>query len=254
MIDIHTHILPGIDDGPKTMEDSIALAKQAEAEGIHTMVATPHHQNGAFTNNGEDIRALVHYFNQVLKDNNVDLTVLSGQEIRMYGELLDDLNQGTAISVNDSRYVLVELSSVQVPRYTSQLFYDMQINGYVPVIVHPERNQTFKEKPEELYQLVKNGALTQVTAHCFTNRMNKKTRQFAEQLVTHNMAHIISSDAHNTDKRTFDLAFAYHRIEKKLGFDYLYILKENAERIITNQNVIIDPPERIKKKKFLGMF
>ncbi|MFB5662697.1 tyrosine-protein phosphatase [Alteribacillus sp. HJP-4] len=254
MIDIHTHILPGVDDGPQTMEESIALAKAAEEEGIHTIVATPHHRNGAFDNPGATVTSLVQYINESLKELHINVTVLPGQENRINGDLIEELENGTAISVNNSRYVLVEFSSVHIPNYTKQLFFDLQLHGYTPVIVHPERNQTFLERPDELYHLVKAGAITQITAHCLTGRIDKKTSQFARQLVEHNLTHVISSDAHNVEWRPFDLNEAYQILKNEFGSDVSHTFHTNAKCIVENKNVLIDPPQHIKKKKFLWLF
>ncbi|MFB4163873.1 tyrosine-protein phosphatase [Alteribacillus sp. JSM 102045] len=254
MIDLHCHILPGIDDGPKTIEESMELARAAEADGIHTLIATPHHRNGAYDNPGDTIPHLVDYVNRVIKNSQIDVTVLPGQENRITGELLEELQQGTAIPLNHSRYVFVEFSSVQVPQYTSRLFFDMQVEGYVPIIVHPERNQTFLEHPNKLYELIKGGALTQVTAHCFTKKAPKKARQFAELLLDHQMLHLVATDAHDVKNRPFDLSKAYRFMESKQGEEEIFYLMDNAQRIAENEDIYPEPPERVKKKKFLGIF
>ncbi|WP_158735752.1 tyrosine-protein phosphatase [Alteribacillus sp. YIM 98480] len=254
MIDLHCHILPGIDDGAKTLEDSLDLARAAEADGIHTIVATPHHRNGAFDNDGNAIPQLVEDLNSHIKEHEIDVTVLPGQENRLTGELVDELKQGTAIPVHKSRYVLVEFPSVQVPHYANRLFFDLQVEGYMPIIVHPERNKTFAEHPNKLYELLQAGALTQVTADSFTKKVPKKTRQCAELLLDHHMVHVIASDAHDVNRRTFDLSTAYQSIQAKRGEEEVFYLMENAERIIDNETIYPEPPQQVKKKKFLGIF
>lgn len=255
MIDLHSHILPGIDDGAGTIQDSIEMGRAAQMNGIHTVVATPHHKNGAWDNSGEDIPHLVDYVNESLKSARIDVKVLPGQENRINGELVDDLKKGISIGLNHSRYVFVEFSSAQVPRYAKQLMFELQVEGYVPVIVHPERTKAFREQPDLLHEFVKNGALTQVTAHCFTGKMNKSIKQFAEDMVTHNLTHVVSTDAHNIDMRPFDLREAYDYIDHHLGPEYVDTFLDNAERIIENRDPLLDEPLKIRhKKKFLGLF
>ncbi|SDH27172.1 protein-tyrosine phosphatase [Alteribacillus persepolensis] len=254
MIDLHSHILPAVDDGPATDEDSLALARAAVEKGIHTVAATPHHRNGAFVNRGDEIAVMVHDFNRMLAAENIPLTVVSGQENRVHSYLAEELQKGDAIPINHSRYVLIEFPSVEVPPYTQQLFFDLQTQGYIPVIVHPERNKTFVEKADVLYHLVKNGALTQVTAHCFSARADKRTKQFAEGLVTRHLAHIIASDAHNTHTRPFNIHEAYRVLEKDIGIEYVEMLKQNAADIVNNKQLRMESPEPLKKRKFLGLF
>ncbi|SFE55612.1 tyrosine-protein phosphatase [Alteribacillus iranensis] len=254
MIDLHTHILPGIDDGPQSVEEALDVAASAAANGVSTVVATPHHRNGAFTNPGDAILPLVHSFNQELKAKGVPLTVLAGQENRIHGDLLDELRDGTAITLHHSRYVFIEFPSVEVPAYAKQLFFDIQMEGYVPIIVHPERNKTFVEQPEKLYQFVKNGALTQITARSILNRSSKRVRRFTEQLITHHLTHFMSSDAHNAGSRPFDLKRGYDVVADEIGAHYMETFQLNAARILENKSVLVDRPERIKKKRIMGLF
>jgi protein-tyrosine phosphatase len=257
MIDLHCHILPNVDDGPQSLAESIEMAKQAVKEGITTIIATPHHRNEKYENHHQTIFRKVEEFNSVLKKENLNLSVLVGQEPRIYGEMIDGLQTGEVGTINHegkSKYVLVELPSGHVPRYTSQLLFDMQLKGYVPVIVHPERNQEIIENPEILYQLVKKGALTQVTASSVTGHFGKTIKNFTHQLIEANLTHFIASDAHNTTSRGFKMVDAYGAIEKKYGNEMVYVFRENAELLVKGLSVYKEVPERVKKKKILGLF
>jgi protein-tyrosine phosphatase len=254
MIDLHCHILAGIDDGAQTMEDSIDMARAAVSEGIQTIVATPHHKNGRYENSKLEIIEKTAQLNEVLKHENIPLSVLPGQEPAIHGELLKGITLGEVSTLNNTQYIFIELPSGHVPRYTDKLLYDLQMEGKVPVIVHPERNQEIIERPEILYQLVKNGALSQVTASSIGGKFGKKIKGFSEQLIEANLVHFIASDAHNTNKRGFNMAHAYDNIDTRYGVDILYFFKENAELLIHDQNVYKEVPQRVKKKKFLGLF
>ncbi|MCE7791177.1 tyrosine protein phosphatase [Salipaludibacillus sp. CUR1] len=254
MIDLHCHILPGLDDGAQTEEDLLAMAHAAMEDGITTIVATPHHMNGSYENTKGMIEKATETANRLLKQKGLDLSILPGQECRLYGELIEDIDKGEILSLNHSTYVFVEFPSAQLPRFSRKLLYDLQLAGKVPVIVHPERNQVFMKKPDMLHDFVKNGALTQVTAASVAGKFGKKIASLSLDLVEANLTHFIASDAHNTTNRTFHMTDAYNVIEKEFGNDLVYLFKENAHLLIENQHVMIEPPERVKKKKFLGLF
>ncbi|AYV73349.1 tyrosine protein phosphatase [Bacillus sp. PK3-056] len=254
MIDIHSHILPGIDDGAKTIKDSIEMAKVALNEGITTIIATPHHKNNQFNNLKSSILTKVNDLNSVLKQENIPLTVLPGQEVRIYGEVIEDYYKEEILTLNHTNYLFIEFPSTSVPRYAERLLYELQTEGIIPIIVHPERNKELQEKPDLLYQFVKNGVLTQVTASSVAGYFGKNVKKFSEQLIEHNLTHFIASDAHNIHNRNFKMMDAIELIEENYGRDYVYLFKENAELLINDKNIIREIPERIRKKKFLGIF
>ena len=254
MIDLHCHILPGIDDGAKDLLESIQMARKAVEQGIHTIVATPHHLNNYYENPKQRILQNVEELNRVLKNEKIDLTILPGQETRIYGELVNGYERGEIQPVNGTQYVLVEFSSSHVPRYTEKLFYDLQVKGLIPIIVHPERNQEIIEQPDLLYKLVQNGALAQVTAGSVCGDFGKKIKSFSLQLIEANLTHFIASDAHNTRNRTFRLREAFDLIYDKYGNEMVYLFEDNAALVIEGSNVYKEVPERIKKKKFFKIF
>ncbi|UTE77505.1 tyrosine-protein phosphatase [Rossellomorea sp. KS-H15a] len=255
MIDIHSHILPGVDDGAKTVQDSLDMAKQAVSEGIDTIIATPHHMNGKYENKKMDILPLVDSLNKVLKEEKIDLVVLPGQECRIYGEILEDYQKGDILPLNQSsQYLFIEFPSSSVPRYAERMLYDIQVKGLIPVIVHPERNAELIERPDKLYKLVKNGAVTQLTASSLIGYFGKNIQKFSQQMIQANLTHFIASDAHNIHNRTFKMEEAMDYVDENYGTDMVYYFTENAELMIDGKNIYKEIPELIKKKKFLGIF
>ncbi|WP_243495566.1 tyrosine-protein phosphatase [Priestia aryabhattai] len=255
MIDLHCHILPGIDDGAPTVEVSIKMAQKAVSEGIHTIVATPHHQNGTYINEKSDILQRVEELNERLIQERIPLTILPGQETRIYGEMVQDYQNGKILTLNaTNKYVFVEFPSSQVPRFTERLLYDIQAEGLTPIIVHPERNSRLIEDPDILYNLVNKGAMTQVTASSLTGRFGKKIKKFSMDLIHANLTHVIASDAHNTSGRSFHMQEANDLISTEYGMDMLYLFQENAAAIVNGHACLKDSPEKVQKKKFLGIF
>ena len=254
MIDIHCHILPGIDDGAKDLNDSFEMARQAQSQGITRIVASPHHKNGSFDNNFQDILTGVNLLNKELTREGIDIEILPGQEVRIYGEMEEDLDVDLLTVNNSGVYMLIEFPSSHLPRYANKLLFDLQLKGIVPIIVHPERNREIMEDPSKLYRLIKEGSLSQVTASSVTGRMGKKIKKFSLDLLSHNLAHFIASDSHNTTTRPFDLREAYETVEKELGTSMRYQVQENPEEMVQGRMISKDIPERIKKKKLLGLF
>ncbi|MFP7479739.1 tyrosine-protein phosphatase [Terribacillus saccharophilus] len=256
MIDIHCHILPGIDDGPRTIEESLDMARAAVEEGISTIVATPHHRNNQFDNYYADIIEDVSNLNNALIAANIPLTILPGQETRIYGELAEGLDEKEVLPINQhTPYLLIELPTATFPKFTKQLLYDLQVQGYKPVIVHPERNRAILEDPNLLYEVVKGGTLTQVTAASILGKFGKKMQQLSFKLIDSNLCHFVASDAHNIRNRTFVLREAYNLLENEYGAAFIAQMQENAADLIEGRNIVGDIPERIKtKKKLFGIF
>lgn len=254
MVDIHCHILPTLDDGAKDISESVAMAREAVREGIDTIIATPHHRNGKYDNNKVDIIREVNRLNNVLKNEEIDLTILPGQETRIFGEYLDEEEYIHILPLNLTQYVFIELPSSHVPRYTEKLLFDIQLKGLSPIIVHPERNQEFISNPDTLYQLVKKGAYTQLTASSIAGYFGKKVKNFSLQLIEADLTHFISSDAHNITNRGFKITEALDLIDRKFGIDMIYYFTENAELLINNETVFREVPQKVRQKKFLGIF
>ncbi|OLO42355.1 tyrosine protein phosphatase [Alkalihalophilus pseudofirmus] len=255
MIDIHCHILPNVDDGASSVTESIQMVEQAIQEGITTIIATPHHLNGPYINTKQNIIEAVEQLIEEINTRGLNINILPGQECRIYGGLIEDYHKGDILPLADSnKYMFVEFPSNHVPRYAKQLFYDMQLAGLTPIIVHPERNSQITEKPDLLYDFVASGVLTQITTSSLTGHFGKKIKRFTEDLIDHNLTHFIASDAHNLVKRPFRMREALHELEKNFGMELVYQFQENAELVVNGLHVGIEPPEQIQRKKFLGIF
>ncbi|AJD92264.1 tyrosine protein phosphatase [Jeotgalibacillus malaysiensis] len=251
MIDIHCHILPGLDDGAQDYEDSLRMADQAIDNGITDIIATPHHQTRRFFNEASSVEVAVQELNHYLQSHGRNLTIHPGQEIRIYGEITEELDSGLNMALQSrlNPYVLVEFPSSQVPVFAERTIYDLQVAGYRPIIAHPERNSAITEDPDKLYRLVNQGALTQLTAASVAGEFNKKVQRFSLDCIEANMAHFIASDAHNTDHRGFSLAKAYNKVEKVFGTAEPFI--QNAVSLLKGHTIVASPPSEMRSKGFL---
>lgn len=254
MIDINCHILPSVDDGAKHLTESVEMAKLAVGQGITTIVATPRHNDGKYTNLKNDIIERVRELNDRLKKESINLTILPGQETRISGELIEQFNKGEILTLNNTnKYLMLELPSSHVPLYTGKLVYDLQMDGLIPIIVHPEHNVELLEAPDKLYQLVKKGAYTLVTAASVAGKFGKKIKRFSLELIEANLVHFIASDAHDIKGRTFAMKAAYEVIRKEFGQEKMYTLMENAKLLVDDQTIMHEVPERIKRKRMFGL-
>ncbi|MFS0892091.1 tyrosine-protein phosphatase [Peribacillus frigoritolerans] len=254
MIDIHCHILPGVDDGSADMKESMNMAKKAVEAGITHLFATPHHLNEKYVNAKRDIIERAVRLNGSLKQNNIPLTIHLGQEVRIHRDIFTSLEKEEILTLNDNgTYLLLELPSGKVPTYTQEVIYELLLKGITPIIVHPERNKELIANHKLLFELVQEGALTQITSGSIIGNFGKSIQSFSKKIIEHNLAHFIATDAHNIGSRGFTLQQAYETITKAYGIQSAFYFKENAEQLLKDQSLIIETPLPFKKK-ILGIF
>lgn len=226
MIDLHVHILPGLDDGAKNVEEALAMAQRACDDGISAVVATPHVITGLYSNTREVILSAVEHLRGLLQDNEIPLKIFPGAEYHLEPELPERLARGELLTINDTgRYLLVELPAALIPGHTGRVIYELLLQGVVPVIVHPERNAGFVREPSLLYDLISKGALAQVTADSLTGRFGSKAAVTARVLVEHGCAHFIASDAHSPRSRAPALRAAVQEASRLIG-------ENNAQELV----------------------
>ena len=253
MIDLHCHILPFVDDGPKTWTDFLEMARHAGNDGIKVIYTTPHHMNGYYLNTKKDIFKHVEQCNERLKKANIHVQLYPGQEVQIHRELFTSLDKGEILTLNNGNYLLLELPSTHVPSYTHEVIYELLLKGITPIIVHPERNQGFIENGQLLFDMVLEGALVQLTSGSMIGLFGRKIKSFTEKIIEHRLAHFIATDAHNTSSRTFTLNKSYETITKLYGIQKMYYFRENAELLHNGNQVHVEQPIPIRKK-ILGLF
>jgi protein-tyrosine phosphatase len=208
MIDIHSHILPGLDDGPQTLEEAVAMVRMAAAGGTTDIVATPH-SNLQFS------------FDPELVDRKIaELAEASGPVIRIhrgcdfhlhYDNIQDALAHPARYAINGKQYVLVEFSELLITRTAGEVFQRMRLAGITPIVTHPERNSLLQRRIGQLETWVRDGCYLQVTAMSLLGRFGRHAKDFAGELMRRALVHIVASDAHDTKDRPplLDEAFGY---------------------------------------------
>ena len=234
MIDLHCHILPGMDDGPESLEEAVAMCRAAAADGVETIVATPHFKPGACEFTGPGIREAIGRLTAELKSRDLDIRILPGAEVTVSPEMHSSLEPGGYLTFNSGRYFLAEFSSLSVPaRWDSYLLSFLEA-GLTPIIAHPERNSWFLNHPEALETAVRSGILVQITAMSITGGFGPEARDFSIHLLRNNLVHAIASDSHSADFRPPRLAKAVTLAADVVG-------RERAEALVTTiPRAIID--------------
>ncbi|WP_017548147.1 tyrosine-protein phosphatase [Salinicoccus carnicancri] len=262
MIDIHNHVLIGVDDGPESEEETLDLLRQAIDNGITDIIATPHHYSGDFINPKSQIVSKMVEVIDIIEKHQLDINIYPGQEIRINGDLVNELETDVNLPLNQSQYVLVEFSFTEIAGYTENLFFDLQMNGYTPVIAHPERCRPLAKDPDRLYELVGKGAIAQITAGSVSGALGEGLQETSLKMIENHLIHVVSSDAHHATMRPFMLKEAYEVIDEKLGSEYVEYLQKNAEAVLNNKEVKVRSPKRIemkdkgakKRRRFFGLF
>lgn len=254
MLDLHCHILPGIDDGAEDLDASLAMAEKAISQGITHILCTPHHNNGRYVNPKEFVIYQVTKLQAELDKRKLPLTLFEGQEIRITGDLLEEIEQNRILFTDVANtYLLIEFPTMDVPAYTEQLFFDLRAKGHVPVIVHPERNAKFREDPNLLIPFLEMGCLAQLTAPSYVGIFGKSIQKTAKQMVEHRLVQMVASDAHGVHKRNFYLKEAFEAIEQDFGRDYVNQMEQVAKDVLNGDATEIPVYTEIRKKKF-GLF
>ena len=197
MIDLHCHLLPGIDDGAQALEVSFEMARQAVADGISTTACTPHIYPGLFENSGPDIVRRVGELQSALADADIPLSLTQGADIQMVPELVAGLRAQTMPTLGGSRYFLFEPPHHTVPVGFERLLFDALASGYVPVITHPERLTWLDDAHYPWFlDAARQGAWLQITSGAVTGRFGRRAKYWSERFLDDGVVHILATDAH----------------------------------------------------------
>jgi protein-tyrosine phosphatase len=211
-VDIHCHLLPGIDDGSKSWAESLTMAQMAVADGFETIICTPHQLGNFRHNDGDSIRQHTQEMTRFLAKHKVPLRVMPGGDVRIEDDMFDLLRAGKVLTLGDQgRHVLLELPhELYFP--LEGVLDGLESMGMVGILSHPERNQGLLRRPELLAPLVERGCLMQITAGSLMGTFSSASQELAESMVRQRLVHFVSTDAHGPKSRRPLLARAYHRV------------------------------------------
>ncbi len=234
MLDLHCHMLPGIDDGAVDLDMALAMARLAADDGIHTVACTPHIYPGMYENTASGIRAAIAVFQGELDRRDIPLRLVEGADVHLDPDLVGGIRGGRVPTLAGSRYLLLEPPHhVAPPRFEESVF-QLMVAGYIPVITHPERLSWLEDHYAMFTRLVKAGAWMQVTAGSVTGRFGRRPRYWAERMLDDSLVHILATDAHDPRRRPPLLAEGREAAALRVGH-------AEAERLVlTRPQGIID--------------
>jgi protein-tyrosine phosphatase len=232
MVDIHHHLLWGVDDGAKDFETSVAMAKASAADGVTHVVCTPH-ANGQYEYQPEINQAKVQELQAKLDEDRVPIRIGRGCDFHLsYDNVRDAKAEPAKFSVNGLGYLMVEIPDFGVPPGLTETFYELQLAGLTPVLTHPERNPTLQADHRRLAEWMRGGVLVQVTGDSVTGKMGKNAERMAHQLLARRWVHFLATDAHNVSTRPPRLSEARKLVAKKYGEAYAESLTSANPRAV----------------------
>jgi protein-tyrosine phosphatase len=242
MVDLHAHILCGIDDGAKTLEESIQMCRMAYDDGIRTIVLTPH--VGKFPNTNEIIREKYLELKSNLAVLDIPVKLFTGADVELEPDLINKLKSSKFLSINNSRYFLLDTPSTLFPPNMIDYVVALVSSGLIPVITHPERCLQMQGDLNFLYGIVKAGALVQITAASILGKMGQDAKDTAIKILELGLAHIIATDCHGIDRRRPKLSEAVLAAKSIVG-------ESNALEMVTTipQDIINNKPLKFKEPK-----
>ncbi|QGG61932.1 tyrosine protein phosphatase [Loigolactobacillus bifermentans] len=226
------------------------MAREAVREGITHILVTPHHLDGEYVNHKQDVLTQTAAFQTALATANIPLTVFPGQEVHLNGNLLQAIASGDVLFADTgNRYLMLEFPHQAVPAYAQQMIFDLQSQGIVPVIVHPERNVAIQQDPQLLYDFVSAGCLTQLTASSYLGVFGEHVETFTQQIIDAGMGYIFASDAHNLKGRNFRMDRAFAKLTQHNGQAAADLMAQHAKQIINGEPVAPNDFQMIQTKK-----
>jgi protein-tyrosine phosphatase len=232
MVDLHHHLLFGLDDGARDFETSVAMARMAAADGITHVVPTPH-ASSSWVFDPKQVAERLATLRHALASEAIPLTLGSGCDFHLsYDNVQDALAHPTKYTINGTGYLLVELPDFGLSPNLGETLYQLRLGGMTPILTHPERNPTLQRDPAPLAEWMRAGLLTQVTTSSVLGQMGKAAQRMADRMLTDRWVHFLATDAHNLETRPPRMREACDRVAKRYGAEY-------AERLCTTNPLAV---------------
>lgn len=248
MIDFHSHIIYGVDDGSKDLNMSLEMIKNAEKEGTKYICATSHYMPEVYEPDRED------YFNKLKElQEKSNINIISGLELYMDPSLPKLYKNKKIWGINEGPYMLIEFPMRDVPKYSMDIFYELTVLGIKPIIAHPERNIKLMNNRHIIEELIEEGYLLQLNINSLLGKHGQTEKAFGEELVKKNMIHLLGSDGHNNSFRKTDMKEASERLEELNPELYNWILN-NEKNVLEGLDIELPEIKEVKEKKSFFSF
>lgn len=256
MIDIHSHILPAIDDGSRDLDMTLSMLHMSAVSGVTDIIATPHVNRGGHVPSWQEIEEKTAQVAEAAKRAHLPVHIYSGAEIELNGDVLRFLKEGSRdYCLAGSPYILLELTDQSQPDMAERLIYELQLRGFQPVLAHVERYEQLMNHPDVLISWAKKGILLQCNIGSFTGYFGHHLQQHVEDLYRNHMVHFLGSDGHRTEFRTTDMREGHDALrnlqQKQHNQQDLWLeTTQNASRILNHRVLYPDVPDywQVKKK------
>lgn len=237
-IDIHSHILPQIDDGAENFDVSMEMLRIAYADGIRNIILTPHNKPGHHNAGQERIRSLTGQLRQAMEKEGLDIRLYAGNELYYRDGMFRELETGSANTMAGSSYILIEFNPMERFSYIRNGLYGALAHGLKPILAHAERYSNILGGPERVEELIDLGSYIQVNAGSIMGKYGFGVKKFTKRLLKEGLIHFVATDAHNADKRKPELADCGNYISRKYDEEYAaLLLYKNPMHVIMDEYI-----------------
>lgn len=248
MIDFHSHILPEIDDGSRSIEETYDMIKEAYEAGFTAIISTSHYIDGSYDCDKKTREELISRIEEGLKEKNIDIRIYNGAEAYVSRDLNLLVKENKLPTMNNSKYLLFELPMNTKVLFLEDAIYNLLSINVVPIIAHPERYSFVQENPNMLLDLIDKGVLFQMNYGSVSGLYGKEVKKTAIKLLKANMIHFLGSDAHRHHSIYSNMNELKSNIIKIIGEDkFKELSEENPNLVINNENIEIAEPAKIKR-------
>lgn len=247
MIDVHSHILPNIDDGSRSIDETFNLIKEAKEAGFEGIICTSHYMENYYETDRPEREVWINAIHENLKNKNIEMNLYLGNEIYMSDNIIKLLEDGKATTMNDTSYVLFELPLNVEPMNLYDMVYEMQQYKIVPILAHPERYSFVQTDPELIYDLIDKGVLMQANYGSIVGQYGKKAQMIVQKFLENNMIHMLGTDAHRQNTIYPKIPEILVELKSLIGEEKLNKLTTiNPELVINNKRIDIRKPYKFE--------
>ncbi len=248
MIDFHSHIIYGVDDGANTIENSIEILKSAKIAGFNSIILTPHYMENYYEYHTNEIENRVYELKNICKKENIDINLYQANEVYITNNMIKLIEEGKISTINQTRYVLFELPMNEEPQNLLEVIYLLKEKNITPIIAHPERYRYIQKNPNRLIELIDMGVLFQANYGSIIGRYGRECKTTVKLLIKNNFIHFLGTDVHKTTNIYSKISEIRKELKKLITERQIEeLVQENAEKILNNESIEIKDPNMIKK-------
>lgn len=245
MIDIHTHIMPGIDDGARDINETLNLIKEAGKCGFNEIVLTPHYIEGYYEADVKTRKELMEEIDRKIADK--DIKLYMANEVYLTENIIKLLNDNKISSINNTKYILFEMPMNIKPMIIYEVAFEILQHNFIPILAHPERYEYIKKDPKLIYELIQNGVLMQANYGSIIGMYGRKSQIMVKKFLQNNMIHFLGTDVHKQDSIYNKIPQILNKLEKWIGKDNVNKLVEvNPRKVLNNEKIKVNEPTKIK--------